>query len=164
MNVQKNKTIFEFLWGSACAVLVGLLLLTGCGSGSGNMDTSTEPSDTQTETLPAIESTTEPGTEIDTETETETEPAVKSAQLLSGMSDTGLRVMLPTDMDTDKQVGVFYFMWQGCGPELTQINDNTKIFANLNLTGKTGIMLDEWKAAGGGGQGQFHWWGEPLFG
>ena len=164
MDVQKNKTIFECLWGSACAVLVGLLLLTGCGSGSGNMDTSTEPSDTQTETLPAIESTTEPGTEIDTETETETEPAVKSAQLLSGMSDTGLRVMLPTDMDTDKQVGVFYFMWQGCGPELTQINDNTKIFANLNLTGKTGITLDEWKAAGGGGQGQMHWWGEPLFG
>ena len=73
MDVQKNKTIFECLRGSACAVLVGLLLLTGCGSGSGNMDTSTEPSDTQTETLPAIESTTEPGTEIDTETETETE-------------------------------------------------------------------------------------------
>lgn len=174
MDVQKKKAIFGRLRGKACVALVGLLLLSGCGGGSGGTATGTEPSGTQAETLAVTEgtaesdaeSTTKPGSEVETEAETEaeTEPAVKSSKLLSAVSDTGLQVMLPTDMETDKQVGVFYFIWQGCGPELTQINDNTKTFANLDLIGKTGITLDEWKDAGGGDQGQVHWWGEPLFG
>jgi hypothetical protein len=60
----------------------------------------------------------------------------------------------------EKQVGIFYFLWQGVhgtgGPY-----DNTKIVAN-----NPGAIWSEenWFASGGGGVGEHHFWGEPLFG
>jgi len=59
-----------------------------------------------------------------------------------------------------KQVGIFYFLWQGehgtGGPY-----DNTKIVA-----AHPDAILSEanWISAGGGQVGEHHFWGEPLFG
>ncbi len=61
---------------------------------------------------------------------------------------------------SDRYVGIFYFLWQGehgtGGPY-----DNTKIVAeNPNATSSEKAWMD----AGGGGVGEHHFWGEPLFG
>lgn len=59
-----------------------------------------------------------------------------------------------------RYVGIFYFLWQGehgtGGPY-----DNTKIVAN-NPSATSSEA--NWVAAGGGGRGEHHFWGEPLFG
>jgi len=60
----------------------------------------------------------------------------------------------------NRYVGIFYFLWQGehgtGGPY-----DNTKIVAN----NPDAIKSEEaWLASGGGGIGEHHFWGEPLFG
>lgn len=60
----------------------------------------------------------------------------------------------------DRYVGIFYFLWQGehgtGGPY-----DNTKI-----VEGNPDAVKSEeaWLASGGGGVGEHHFWGEPLFG
>ncbi len=80
-----------------------------------------------------------------------------------GVDDLGR--YLTADSDTTapragRYVGIFYFLWQGehgtGGPY-----DNTKIVAN----NPSAINSESnWYAAGGGGQGEHHFWGEPLFG
>lgn len=61
---------------------------------------------------------------------------------------------------TSRQVGIFYFLWQGehgtGGPY-----DNSKIVA-----AHPEAVLSEanWRAAGGGAEQEHHFWGEPLFG
>lgn len=57
-------------------------------------------------------------------------------------------------------MGVFYFLWQGQHGS-TRIIDNSKLVAEhpdaINSE-------EEWIAAGGGVQQEFHFWGEPLLG
>ncbi|MBQ2903857.1 MAG: hypothetical protein IJE48_05610 [Clostridia bacterium] len=62
--------------------------------------------------------------------------------------------------ESEKLVGVFYFLWQGQHGS-TRIIDNSKLVAEhpdaINSE-------EEWIAAGGGVQQEFHFWGEPLLG
>ncbi len=62
--------------------------------------------------------------------------------------------------ESEKLVGVFYFLWQGQHGS-TRIIDNTKLVAEhpdaINSE-------EEWIAAGGGVQQEFHFWCEPLLG
>ena len=61
---------------------------------------------------------------------------------------------------SEKQVGVFYFLWQGQhGSE--RLADNTKIVARNPQAINS---EEEWLAAGGGNVGDHHFWGEPLLG
>ena len=61
---------------------------------------------------------------------------------------------------SEKLVGVFYFLWQGQHGS-TRIIDNSKLVKEhpdaINSE-------EEWIAAGGGVQQEFHFWGEPLLG
>ena len=62
--------------------------------------------------------------------------------------------------ESEKLVGVFYFLWQGQHGS-TRIIDNTKLVAEH----PDAINSEEkWIAAGGGVQQEFHFWGEPLLG
>lgn len=62
--------------------------------------------------------------------------------------------------ESEKLVGVFYFLWQGQHGK-NYLYDNTKIVAaNPNAINSEA----EWIASGGGSVGEFHFWGEPLFG
>ena len=77
-----------------------------------------------------------------------------------GCVDAVGRAVVSSGGSNEKQVGIFYFLWQGVhgtgGPY-----DNTKIVAN----NPDAILSEEkWLAAGGGGVGEHHFWGEPLFG
>ena len=87
-----------------------------------------------------------------------------SSLMLTARSDTGLDVSVPTGLSSEKQVGIFYFIWEGTGPDLPRIYDNTEILSHMDLHGKDRITLDEWTTAGGSTHGQFHWWGQPLYG
>ncbi len=62
--------------------------------------------------------------------------------------------------ESEKLVGVFYFLWQGQHGS-TRIIDNSKLVAEhpdaINSE-------EEWIEAGGGVQQEFHFWGEPLLG
>ena len=62
--------------------------------------------------------------------------------------------------DKDRHVGVFYFLWMGVvsaeGPyDVSKIKENDPNAAASN---------EAWLAAGGGEVGDYHWWGESLFG
>lgn len=70
------------------------------------------------------------------------------------------RVTTSSGATSQKQVGIFYFLWQGVhgtgGPY-----DNTKIVAEH----PDAILSEEnWLASGGGGLYEHHFWGEPLLG
>ncbi len=72
------------------------------------------------------------------------------------------RSVTSTGSESEKLVGVFYFLWMGqhsdCSPA---IFDNTKILA----ANPDAIKSEQsWFAAGGGDVGDFHYWSEPLFG
>lgn len=175
---------------SVALMMFMILLLTGCRDTESPSDTDTN-TESMTESVTDVAETnadtdmntnTEEMTDMETNTKIEdtsvvssepeilpeTEPAsdtdFTSANLLYALSDTGLEVMAPQDATSDKQVGIFYFIWQGTENAQSKIYDNTEIFASLDLTGKEGLTLNEWKAAGGGPRGDFHWWGKPLFG
>lgn len=162
--------IYTYLTRAAGTLLLLSLLLAGCGSGGGTQATATETSDksgTKEETaMKDPETQTTPDTMTDAPIETPTEPVadVTSSRLLYALSDTGLEVMAPQDAASEKQVGIFYFVWQGTENTQPRIYDNTEILSRMDLTGKTSISLSEWQAAGGGPKGDFHWWGQPLFG
>lgn len=82
--------------------------------------------------------------------------------VLVGVDDLGreLSYLDITEIKEEKLVGIFYFLWQGqhgtAGPY-----DITKILKN-----NPDAILSEkdWKASGGGGLYEHHFWGEPLFG
>ncbi|MBR3588354.1 MAG: hypothetical protein IKL16_02205, partial [Clostridia bacterium] len=62
--------------------------------------------------------------------------------------------------DSEKLVGVFYFLWHGQHGS-TRIIDNTEIIKN----NPDAILSEEaWMSSGGGNQQEFHFWGEPLLG
>ena len=62
--------------------------------------------------------------------------------------------------EKDRHVGIFYFLWIGAisteGPY-----DVTQILENDPNAGRSDAA---WLAAGGGEVGDYHWWGESLFG
>ena len=61
---------------------------------------------------------------------------------------------------SEKLVGVFYFLWMG------QYGDDTiRDISKIVEAHPDAILSEEnWLAAGGGDQWDFHFWGEPLFG
>lgn len=62
--------------------------------------------------------------------------------------------------ESEKLVGVFYFLWHSQHGS-TRIIDNTKLVREH----PEAINSEEaWLAAGGGNQQEFHFWGEPLLG
>ncbi len=62
--------------------------------------------------------------------------------------------------ESEKLVGVFYFLWQGQHGS-TRIIDNSKL---VKAYPQAINSEEEWIAAGGGNQQEFHFWGEPLLG
>ncbi len=62
--------------------------------------------------------------------------------------------------ESEKLVGVFYFLWQGQHGK-DYLYDNTRIVASNPDAIKS---EEEWMASGGGNVGEFHFWSEPLFG
>lgn len=62
--------------------------------------------------------------------------------------------------ESEKLVGVFYFLWQGQHGS-TRIIDNSKL---VKAHPQAINSEEEWIAAGGGNQQEFHFWGEPLLG
>ncbi len=62
--------------------------------------------------------------------------------------------------ESEKLVGVFYFLWQGQHGS-QRIIDNSKL---VNEHPDAINSEEEWLAAGGGNQQEFHFWGEPLLG
>jgi len=78
----------------------------------------------------------------------------------AGIDDLGRTVDPVVGCDSRKDVGVFYFLWLGShGAE--RVYDVTKIMKNDPNAAKS---AERWMAAGGGGFGEAHWWGESLFG
>ncbi len=77
---------------------------------------------------------------------------------LSAVDELGRKVV--SAGKSKKQVGVFYFLWNGeestSGP-----HDVTKI---MQTDPEAYRSVERWEAAGGGGYAVFHHWGEPLFG
>ncbi len=67
-----------------------------------------------------------------------------SSAMLNALSDTGIEVSVPTDLASKKQVGIFYFIREGTGPALPRIYANTEILADMDLTRKDKITLDDW--------------------
>ena len=83
---------------------------------------------------------------------------VKENGSLAAVDELGRKVI--TAGKSEKQVGVFYFLWAGehgtDGPyDITEITKKDP---------QAYLSAERWEAAGGGGYGAFHHWGEPLFG
>ena len=81
-----------------------------------------------------------------------------------GVDDLGREQYYETETtggSQDKEVGIFYFLWQGQHGKTSKIYDNNKIVS----ADPTAILSTEnWVNAGGGGVNAQHFWGEPLFG
>ena len=81
---------------------------------------------------------------------------------LAGVDDLGRELLYDDQAKdlNDKQVGIFYFLWQGehgaAGPY-----DNYKIATQTPDALKSEA---DWLKNGGGAVGAHHFWGEPLFG
>ena len=60
---------------------------------------------------------------------------------------------------TDRQVGIFYFLW--IGYHSASLYDNSSIIAKNPDAIKS---ESSWIASGGGGVSAFHFWGKPMFG
>ncbi|MBR0158470.1 MAG: hypothetical protein IJM24_05245 [Clostridia bacterium] len=79
-----------------------------------------------------------------------------------GIDDLG-RTLRPGSADnterTDRQVGIFYFLW--IGYHGTALYDNSAIVARDPNALKS---ESAWMNAGGGGVSAFHFWGKPMYG
>lgn len=79
----------------------------------------------------------------------------------AAVDDLGRELVMDSEKpQTEKIVGIFYFLWQGehgtAGPY-----DNEKI---VSSNPDAVLSEDNWLASGGGAVGAHHFWGEPLFG
>ena len=83
-----------------------------------------------------------------------------TTSLSAGIDDLGRRLDTVVGNDKSKEVGIFYFLWQGSHGAST-IHDVSKIIKNDPLAV---LSSTAWLAAGGGDYVEMHWWGEPLFG
>ncbi|MBQ2512357.1 MAG: hypothetical protein II534_03305 [Clostridia bacterium] len=151
------------------AVAVLLIILTvlfilnsaaGCAGEKGT-DIETEWEDTAVETSPAV--TVSPGTAQKIREMKYKGPYSKETGCLVGTDALGR--VLPTDItppardDGEREVGIFYFLWLGQHGKAA-VYDNSVI---EKVPGSTGSEA-AWIAAGGGGVGETHFWGKPLFG
>ena len=80
--------------------------------------------------------------------------------LMAATDDLGRTVDVVKGADSEKQVGIFYFLWLGAssaeGPyDVSKIKEKDPDAAQDSVN---------WLLAGGGAAGQRHWWGESLFG
>ena len=81
--------------------------------------------------------------------------------LISGIDALSRKITTVSDFNT-KQVGLFYFLWSGQQPSMqTDIYDAGKLIDQMGVERFFSIdsTLD-----GTSPYGQFHYWGEPLFG
>lgn len=62
-------------------------------------------------------------------------------------------------IDKTKDVGIFYFLWEGAHG--TGLYDNDKIYKSDHSSIES---PEKWIAAGGGPEQAHHFWGEPLYG
>lgn len=62
--------------------------------------------------------------------------------------------------DKDRKVGMFYFLWMGVVSTEGPYDVSKIVEKNPNA----GTSNEAWLAAGGGEIGDYHWWGESLFG
>ncbi|MBQ3847710.1 MAG: hypothetical protein II748_02510 [Clostridia bacterium] len=78
---------------------------------------------------------------------------------LAAFDDLGRKTVSAGKMQSDKQVGMFYFLWMGAHG--TNLYDNTEILKN---DPEAYVSEEAWTSAGGGYVGAAHFWGRPLFG
>ena len=86
--------------------------------------------------------------------------SIRNVTFQSGATDALGREVTPANRsDSEKEVGVFYFLWLGTGGDY--LHDVSEILKN---DPNAAISDAAWQAAGGGGTGMVHWWGESIFG
>ncbi len=149
-------------------LLLALLMLSSCAGGTGGRETepltesgtSTVAPETGGDTASATESetreeeTVRPGETIDGSTIYENG---YNANMLVGFDEYG-RTLEPTaSRKSDKEVGIFYFLWLGT-PHFQDIYDSSKIIAQY---GKDMLLYQDTEVSP---LRQPHWWGEPLMG
>ena len=83
-----------------------------------------------------------------------------TTHILAGVDDLGRRVDPVNGGDSQKQVGIFYFLWLGASSAEGPYDVSSVLEKDPNAAASS----EAWAAAGGGDVGQRHWWGESLFG
>lgn len=91
---------------------------------------------------------------------TDTSAMNNTSYLMAGVDDLGRTVEPVKGSDSQKQVGVFYFLWLGASSAEGPYDVSKIVEANPNAPQSS----VDWLLAGGGAAGQRHWWGESLFG
>lgn len=82
--------------------------------------------------------------------------------MYAGVDDLGRTIDAVSGGDESKEVGIFYFPWQGTmGMEQTRVYDVSRIMEKDPHAAENYLA---WMKAGGGAAGEIHWWGESLFG
>ncbi|MBQ2828194.1 MAG: hypothetical protein IJF20_03015 [Clostridia bacterium] len=86
----------------------------------------------------------------------------KTAEINGSLSCTDAlgRDVISSYGDTEKTVGVFYFLWHAQHGS-NRIIDNSKL---VKEHPEALLSEEAWLRAGGGNQQEFHFWGEPLLG
>lgn len=107
----------------------------------------------------------QPAEEVISTDTSDVSAANNTTMLFAGTDDVGRTVGIPGDadvpeLDESRQVGVFYFLWQGAS-DIDGPYDVTKIIETDPNAAQDAVS---WIMAGGGAAGKRHWWGEPLFG
>ena len=147
-----------------CVLCLAAALLIGCDKGGGETPTGTDvPTEAPTE--PATEPDTEAPTEAPTEPETEKETRQEmdifgnsyNANMLVGFDEQGHLVDAVSARKEDHEVGIFYFIWLGQ-------HGASKIYNVDDIRTQYGDEITFHKDVKESPAGQFHWWGEPLFG
>ncbi len=117
-------------------------------------DTPTEPEET---TEPATEAPTEPVTEKETKEEMDIFGNSYNANMIVGFDEQGHLVDAVSAERENHEVGIFYFIWLGQ-------HGATKIYNVDEIRTQYGDDVTFHKDVKESPAGQFHWWGEPLFG
>lgn len=81
-----------------------------------------------------------------------------------GVDDLGREQYYETETSSgsqDKDVGIFYFLWQGQHGYADQVYDNNKL---VSAHPDAVLSTNNWEKYGGGPEQAQHFWGEPLFG
>lgn len=134
--VKKILSVFLVL-----CMATGLLL--GCGA--------EQPEDSGTQP--------DSGTNIATDT-ADISSMNNTTSIYAGVDDLGRALEGIKGGDDTKEVGIFYFPWAGT-MGFESVHDTSKILEKDPEAPKDYLS---WMKAGGGGVGDIHWWGEPIFG
>lgn len=132
------------------AVMIALSILGGCGDGKKTApESGTEQSGENAS----------PGTKTDSDLYTGDFSEVDGSY--GGIDALGRVLSLDGQVSAprEKKVGIFYFLWHGQ-------HGTTGPYNIYEISQKAGATKSEknWMKSGGGNQGEFHWWSEPLFG